>query len=138
MQNSRLWIFTQRGNKLFKAEVEANGQTKPEYKEANNTQMQRDRSKLKKLYVDKTGLHCFMLTGREIYYNYFYSENVMQLPLDTSRSSPISIKSIDILIFDERDTSFFEMLLGSEDGAIYHGVFTVSPEGLISNDEPLT
>jgi hypothetical protein len=35
--------------------------------------------------------------------------------------------------FDESDTSFFEMLLGSEDGAIYHGVFSVTPEGLISS-----
>ncbi len=26
------------------------------------------------MFVDKQGLHCFMLAGHEIFYNYFYSD----------------------------------------------------------------
>lgn len=38
--------------------------------------MRQKRVKLKKMFVDNMGLHCFMLTGHEIYYNHFNSTSV--------------------------------------------------------------
>jgi hypothetical protein len=39
------------------------------------------------MFIDKLGLHCFMLTGHEIYYNYFFSENVCLLPIETGKGT---------------------------------------------------
>lgn len=41
----------------------------------------------------------------------------------------MAFKSIDILKFDESEPNFFELLLGSEDGHIFHGVFSVDTDG---------
>jgi hypothetical protein len=30
------------------------------------------RPKIKRIYVDREGLHCFLLAGHEIYYNNFF------------------------------------------------------------------
>jgi hypothetical protein len=130
MQNSKLWIFTQRSNMLIKTEVDAAGQSRGECKVANNHQMRQNRTKLNKLFVDKTGLHCFMLTPREIYYNYYHSDTVVVLPVEISRGTPPTIHSIDIQLFDEADPTFFELLLGSEDGTLFHGAFQITPEGI--------
>jgi len=34
------------------------------------------------MFVDKLGIHCFMLAGHEIYYNYYEREGVYMLPID--------------------------------------------------------
>ena len=49
--------------------------------------MRQKRVKLKKMFVDNLGLHCFMLTGHEIYYNHFNSTSVHQLQIDSVKGS---------------------------------------------------
>lgn len=89
------------------------------------------------MFVDKTGLHCFMLTGHEIFYNYFDSDQVYNVPIESIRGTQVAFKSIDILKFDENEPNFFELLLGSEDGHLFHGVFeTQKHNGELSAVEP--
>lgn len=35
------------------------------------------------MFVDRLGIHCFMLTQNEIFYNYFNSDLVKQIPIET-------------------------------------------------------
>lgn len=71
----------------MKTEVEPSGAAKTPYKVVDNGTMRQKRVKLRKMFVDKLGLHCFMLTGHEIYYNYFHSETVFQVPIDSLKGT---------------------------------------------------
>ena len=86
---------------------------------------------MKKMFVDKQGLHCFMLAGHEIYYNYFHSDVVQQVPIELHKGSQVAFNSIDLLKFDEDNDNFFELLLGSTQGHIFHGVFDVNEQGIL-------
>jgi hypothetical protein len=138
LQNSKLWIYTQRTNLLVKTEIEAGEKARTPYKVADNGNMRQKRAKAKKMFVDKLGLHCFMLTGHEVYYNYYHSDAVCPLPVETFKGTQVAFKSIDILMFDENEPCFFELLLGSEDGHLFHGVFQVDHDtGLLNVADPL-
>ena len=50
-----------------------------------------------------------MLTQNEIFYNYFHSDLVKQIPIDTRGDKQPAFKSIDILKFDPNDPNFFEL-----------------------------
>lgn len=137
MQNNKVWIYTQRSNLLIKTEVEPSGTAKTPYKVVDNGTMRQKRVKLRKMFVDKLGLHCFMLTGHEIFYNYFHSDIVFPVPIDSIKGTQVAFKSIDILKFDDSEPNFFELLLGSEDGHIFHGVFEVDrSDGQLKVVEP--
>lgn len=88
------------------------------------------------MFVDKLGLHCFMLTGHEIFYNYFKSDRILPLPIQVPGLTQQSYKSIDILRFDESDPNFFELLIGTDQGNILHGVFSVQDNGVIEAAQP--
>lgn len=89
------------------------------------------------MFVDRLGIHCFMLTQNEIFYNYFHSDLVKQIPIDTRGDKQPAFKSIDILKFDPNDPNFFELLLGTEDGQIFHGVCQTDPNtGVLDIVEP--
>lgn len=83
------------------------------------------------MFVDKLGLHCFMLTGHEIFYNYFKSDRILPLPVQVPGASQLGFRSIDILRFDDADPNFFELLIGTDQGHILHGVFQVQDNGMI-------
>jgi hypothetical protein len=87
MQNNKVWIYTQRSNLLVKTEVDASGTAKTPYKVVDNGTMRQKRVKLRKMFVDKLGIHCFMLCGHEIYYNYIDSDNVYQLPVEPHKGT---------------------------------------------------
>lgn len=69
-----------------------------------------------------------MLTGHEIYYNHFNSESVHQLQIDSVKGSQVAFRSIDILKFSDKDPNFFEVVLGSEEGHIFHGAIQVDKD----------
>lgn len=71
-----MWIYTQRSNLLIKTELDASSNAKMPYQVVDDQNMRQKRVKLKKMFVDNMGLHCFMLTGHEIYYNHFNSTSV--------------------------------------------------------------
>lgn len=84
------------------------------------------RPKIKKLYVDRDGLHCFLLAGHEMYYNNFYNSTVHKIQIPET----VSIKSLDILKFKD-DPKCFEIVVGTEDGKIFLGAIStnsVEPE----------
>ena len=75
--------------------------------------------KLRKMFVDKLGMHCFMLTGYDIFYNYYSSDYVHQLQVNTSRSDkPVEFRGIDILKLEEGQGGeiMIEIVLGGDDG----------------------
>lgn len=78
-----------------------------------------------------------MLTGQEVFYNYWKSQTVQALPIRQPGGGNAGIKSIDILKFDDSEPNFFELLLGSDQGQIFHGVFQVDDHsGLVQEVEP--
>ena len=53
-----------------------------------------------------------MLAGHEIFYNYFYSDIIHQVPLNLMKDRQVAFSSIDLLNFEDSQ-NFFELLLGS-------------------------
>ena len=69
-----------------------------------------------------------MLTGHEIYYNNYNSQSVHQLQIDSVKGNQVAFRSIDILKFSDADPNFFEVVLGSEEGHLFHGVIQIDPK----------
>lgn len=59
-----------------------------------------------------------MLTGSDIYYNYYFSDRIYPLKIETGSAGgrQVEFKSIDILKMDESDPNMFEVVLGGDDG----------------------
>ena len=69
------------------------------------------------MFVDRLGVHCFMLTGTDIYHNYYFSDRIYPLKIETqSAGRQVEFRSIDILKLDEEDPNMFEVVLGGDDG----------------------
>jgi hypothetical protein len=78
-----------------------------------------------------------MLTGPDIYYNYYHSDRIYRLKIENqSAGRQVEFKSIDILKLDESDPNMFEIVLGGDDGQLFFGAVMVNPEdGSIENLE---
>lgn len=81
MQNGRLWILTTRNKNIVKANIE----------DRNDRPLEVDddilkRKKIRKMYVDNKGIHCFMLSEHEIFYNNWASNRVYQVPTSSAPS----------------------------------------------------
>jgi|LauGreDrversion4_2_1035121.scaffolds.fasta_scaffold346007_1 hypothetical protein len=89
------------------------------------------------MFVDKLGEHCFMLTGPDIYYNYYHSDRIYRLKIESqSVGRQVEFKSIDILKLDDSDPNMFEIVLGGDDGSLFFGAVMVNPaDGSIENLE---
>jgi len=95
------------------------------------------RKPIKKMYVDPRGLHCFFLAEHEIFYNHWTSPRVFQVltksslnSADSSGTQPKAFRSIDLQYVSPKDYDTFEILLGTEDGQIFHACIQSSPKGL--------
>ena len=96
------------------------------------------RAKIRKVYVSDSGMHCFMLSEHELFYNHFSSDHVHKIKLDSDGSSEIgqqrSFRSIDILNFSD---NVYEVLIGSEDGYLILGIMECDPrKGSVEVFEP--
>eukprot|EP00351_Strombidinopsis_sp_SopsisLIS2011_P003625 CAMPEP_0116872960 /NCGR_PEP_ID=MMETSP0463-20121206/3906_1 /TAXON_ID=181622 /ORGANISM="Strombidinopsis sp, Strain SopsisLIS2011" /LENGTH=189 /DNA_ID=CAMNT_0004514095 /DNA_START=90 /DNA_END=659 /DNA_ORIENTATION=+ len=111
LQSGHLWIFTQRNKLLIKSNIE--DESGPYV--VDNHMLKRQT--VKKMYVDRKGMHCFLLADHEIYYNNWNNDQVHQIPVNVDGSDqPRAFKSIDIFYLDDNDLNIFEVLLGTEDG----------------------
>jgi hypothetical protein len=92
------------------------------------------RKPIKKMFLDPRGLHCFFLAEHEVFYNHWSSNRVFQVmtkAMDGSSSAqPKPFRSIDLQYVAPRDYDTFEILLGTEDGQIFHACIQSSPKGL--------
>jgi hypothetical protein len=126
MQNGNVWILTKRSHLIWKAQL--NAITERSGGSKRISEVDEDilkRKPIKKMYVDPRGLHCFFLAYHEIYYNNWNSNRVYQVQTRlgsdaASNSQPKSFRSIDIQYVAQGDYETFEILLGTEDGQIYH------------------
>jgi len=81
------------------------------------------------MYVDRKGMHCFLLADHEIYYNNWANDRVHQIPVNVDGSDQArAFKSIDICYLDDDDLNIFEVLIGSEDGQIFHACIQVTED----------
>ena len=78
-----------------------------------------------------------MLTGTDIYYNYYFSDRIYPLKIETqSAGRQVEFRSIDILKLDEEDPNMFEVVLGGDDGQLFFGAVMINPDnGSIENLE---
>ena len=71
MQNGRLWILTTRNKNIVKANLEDRSERPLE---VDDDLLKR--KKIRKMYIDSRGLHCFLLAEHEIFYNNWASNRV--------------------------------------------------------------
>lgn len=96
------------------------------------------RAKIRKMYVSDSGLHCFMLSEHELFYNHYGSDHIQKIKVDSDGSSEMgqqrSFKSIEILKFSD---NVYEVLIGSEDGCLILGIMECDPrKGSVEVFEP--
>jgi hypothetical protein len=134
MQNGNVWVLTKRSHLLWKSTLEA-------MKDDRNSKLMEvdedilKRKPIKKMYVDPMGVHCFLLAEHEIFYNHWGSNRVFQVmtkPQEGQAASqqPKAFRSVDLQYQSPLDRSSFEVLLGTEDGNIFHAAFQWTPQGL--------
>mmetsp|Transcript_7263 Transcript_7263/g.6393 ORF Transcript_7263/g.6393 Transcript_7263/m.6393 type:complete len:167 (+) Transcript_7263:357-857(+) len=93
------------------------------------------RKDIKKFYVDSYGIHCIMLAEHEVFYNNWESERIFQVQISPTgmsgaSSQPRIYKSVDISYVSVGDYDTFEVLLGTEEGQIFHTCMQYSSQGL--------
>ena len=83
------------------------------------------------MFVDREGMHCILLAEHELFYcnwedNHIYQINTMG---QEGTTRPRAFRSVDIY-HDAGEQNFFEILLGTQDGQIYHAALEYSNAGL--------
>ena len=119
-----MWVLTRRNHLIWKATIDTVG----DERSAKISEVDEDilkRKPIKKMYVDPRGLHCFFLAEHEIFYNHWSSNRVFQVAsthsgASSTTSQPKSFKSIDLQYVAPKEYDLFEILLGTEDGQIFH------------------
>ena len=121
MQNGNIWVLTKRHHLIWKAPLDSLSDRRGGAKINELDEDILKNKPIKKMYVDPRGLHCFFLAEHEIYYNHWNSNRVYQITtrLDNA-AQPKSFRSIDLQYVAPGDYETFEILLGTEDGQIYH------------------
>ena len=127
LQNNRLWIFTAKNKVIVKQELTPKGdgaaKGNPRIVEDQN-HLRRLGMKFRKMFVDATGNHCFMVADHEVFYNHWESDNIFKVPLfDQMGAQQRVLKSIDVskAMGDDAAEAVLDVLIGTEDGHILHG-----------------
>lgn len=128
MQNGNIWILTKRHHLIWKAPLDSLSDRRGGAKINELDEDILKNKPIKKMYVDARGLHCFFLAEHEIYYNHWNSNRVYQITTRTDNSAqPKSFRSLDLSYVSPGDFDIFEILVGTEDGQIYHACLNFSP-----------
>lgn len=130
LQNRKLWTLTAKSRLLVKNEVDEDGFTKRGDKRFVEDPRNLRNAKINKVLVDKSGMHCLILTDTDLLYNHWESDIVSKIEIEgqngsnssASQTAPsdFNIRSFDILT-DIDDNNFFQICLGTSDGQILHG-----------------
>jgi len=128
MQNGNIWVLTKRSHLIWKAPLESLSDRRGGARISEVDDDILKRKPIKKMYVDPRGLHCFFLAEHEIYYNNWNSNRVYQITTRVDNAGqPKTFRSIDLQYVTPGDFETFEILLGTEDGQIYHACISFSP-----------
>lgn len=127
MQNGKIWALTKKNELIAKAEV-----NKLDYQPSPIDDLMLKRKNIKKMYVSRQGSHCILLAEHELFYNNWADNTIIQLDrvlLDSmvegrsasmaGTSRPRAFRSVDVYQAPDDDT-LFEILLGTQDGQIFH------------------
>lgn len=136
MQNGNVWVLTKRNRMIWKGQIEGSESDPNLVKitsEVDDDTLKR--KPIKKMFVDPRGLHCFFLAEHEIFYNHWSSNRVFQITtsskLDSQTSTqPRTFRSIDLQYVSPKNFDIFEILVGTDDGNIYHSAFMLDPKGI--------
>ena len=74
MQNSKLWIFTSKNKLLLKKVLGEGGTTLRDTKQIVDDPSHLKRAKIRRMYLDESGVHCFLVSDTEIFYNHWDSD----------------------------------------------------------------
>ena len=74
MQNNKLWIFTAKNKLLLKKVLGEGGITQRDTKQIVDDPSHLKRAKIRRMYLDESGVHCFLLSDTEIFYNHWDSD----------------------------------------------------------------
>ena len=91
------------------------------------------RAKIRKMFVDESGMHCFLVSDTELFYNHWDSDYIFRIDVFTpehftvrpgGQINQMIIRSMDIKVLED---NLFEVLLGTIDGHILHGCYMAQP-----------
>lgn len=129
LQNNKLWIFTHKNKLISKKELGENNKTLRDTRQFVDDPSHLKRAKIRKMYVDETGMNCFLVSDTELFYNHWESDCIFRIDVFSPqhfRQRPgasinqMIIKSIDIKNLEDK---LFEIVLGTACGHILHGCY---------------
>ena len=98
MQSGKVWILTRRNKVVGKLNLENKDDRPPE---VDDDLLKR--KNIKKIFLDKKGIHCFFMAEHEIFYNQWGNPRIFPVPTssqyksgDGSNAQPKSFKSMDL------------------------------------------
>lgn len=130
IQNGKVWAMTAKREEIARADLNKVGR-QPDL--IDQLQLYARKKNTKKMYVDREGVHCLLVYDYELFYINFYGNQVHKVSslsqedgqmgdqnfLTGSRPSPIV--AIDVH-HDPGELNLFEIILGTQDGRIFHAV----------------
>jgi hypothetical protein len=83
MQNNKIWIFTAKNKLLLKKVLGEGGITQRDTKQIVDDPSHLKRAKIRRMYLDESGVHCFLLSDTEIFYNHWDSDFIARIDIFT-------------------------------------------------------
>ena len=83
LQNNKLWVFTAKNRLIVKKEMGEGGTTLKTNKPIVDDPSHLKRAKIRKMFVDESGLHCFLVSDTELFYNHWDSDFIFRIDVFT-------------------------------------------------------
>ena len=134
LQDNKLWIFTAKNKLLSKKELGEGNMTLRDTKQVLDDQVYLKRARIKKMFVDDSGMHCILLSDTELFYNHWDSDYIYRIDVfseehfnDRNGTSVanMTLKSIDIKVIED---NLFELVAGTSEGHILHACYMAQPQ----------
>ena len=129
LQNNKLWIFTTRNKLLSKKTLGDGAVTIKDTKQIVDDPSHLNRSKIRKMFLDESGIHCILMSDSELFYNHWDSDYIYRIDVFTPEHfncrqdetiKSMVIKAIDIKVIED---NLFEIIIGTKTGQILHGCY---------------
>ncbi len=88
-----------------------------------------NRSKIRKMFLDESGIHCILMSDSELFYNHWDSDYIYRIDVFTPEHfncrQDETIKSMVITAIDIKviEDNLFEIIIGTKTGQILHGCY---------------
>ena len=84
LQNGKLWIFTSKNKLIAKKEIGEGNMTVRDTKQIVDDPTHLKRAKIRKMFVDDSGMHCFLVSNTELFYNHWESDFIYRIDVFTA------------------------------------------------------